>query len=108
MLWIYLQLIETEEDKQLFELLYEAHRKQMIYVANRVLRSDSLSEDAVHNAFLGIANNMKALHGRSPEDQKNYLLKAAKYAAWNLTKREKKQDDYFVSWEAEPTEDLIL
>ena len=108
MLMFYLQLIETEEDRQLFTLLYESHRKQMHYVANMVLRNDSLSEDAVHNAFVGIANNMDALHNRSKEDMRNYLLKAAQNAAINLSKREKKQEDYCVNLDDEQVEDSVL
>lgn len=108
MLMFYLQLLETEEDRQLFALLYEAHKKQMQYVANLVLRNDSLSEDAVHNAFVGIANNMDALRNRSKEDVKNYLLKAAQNAAINLSKREKKQEDYFINLDDEPVEDSML
>ena len=48
----------------------------MHYVANQVLRNDGLAEDAVHNAFEGVARNFHALYGRSAEDRKNYLLKA--------------------------------
>lgn len=108
MLMFYLQIIETEEDQQLFALLYTTHRQQMQYVANLVLRNDTLSEDAVHNAFIGIANHMAALHDRSKEDVKNYLLKAAQNAAINLSKQEKKQEGYFINLDDEPLEDTVL
>ena len=94
MLSYYLQLLETEEDRQLFAILYEEHKKQMHYVANQVLRNDGLAEDAVHNAFEGVARNFHALYGRSAEDRKNYLLKAATNAAYNLTKKERRHEDY--------------
>ena len=102
MLSYYLQLLETEEDRQLFTLLYEQHRKQMHFVANSVLRNDDLAEDAVQTAFEGVAHNFHALYGRPPEDRKNYLLKAAKNAAHNLTKKEGRQEDYYQHLDAEP------
>ena len=108
MLMIYLQMIETEEDKQLFVFLYENHKKQMHYVANAILHNHQLSEDAVHDAFVGVANHMQALHGRSGEDMKNYLLKAAKHAAINLQKKERKQSDYDPVPACDSTEDSVL
>ena len=108
MLMFYLQLLETEEDRQLFTYLYKTHKQQMQFVANQVLHNHDLSEDAVHNAFTGVANNMKALHGRSKEDMKNYLLKASKNAAINMLKKENKQEEYYTVLEYDTTEDSVL
>lgn len=108
MLMFYLQLIETEEDRQLFTYLYETHKQQMQFVANQILHNFDLSEDAVHNAFTGVANNMKSLHGRSKEDMKNYLLKASKHAAINMLKTEKKQETYYTVLECDANEDSVL
>lgn len=108
MLMFYLQLIETEEDRQLFTWIYEAHKKQMQYVANDILHKWDLAEDAVHTAFVGIANNMDSIHGRSKEDVKNYVLKAAKNAAINMLRKETKQKDLMPELDAEPIEDSVL
>jgi len=107
-LMLYLQLIETEEDRQLFTLIYEAHKKQMQYVANDVLHKWDLTEDAVHTAFIGIANNMASIRGRSKEDVKNYVLKAAKNAAINMLGKEAKQKELLPELDAEPIEDDVL
>ena len=95
MLLYYLSLIKTEEERQLFARLCELHKKQMHFVANQILWNDAMSEDAVHNAFEGAARNMESLEGRSEEDMKNYLLKAAQNAAYNLSKKERKQEEYY-------------
>lgn len=108
MLMFYLQLIETEEDRQLFTLIYEAHKKQMQYVANDVLHKWDLTEDAVHTAFVGIANNMDSIRGRSKEDVKNYVLKAAKHAAINILKKESHQKELMPELDCEPIEDSVL
>lgn len=108
MLMFYLQLIETEEDRQLFTLIYESHKKQMQYVANDILHKWDLAEDAVHTAFVGIANNMGSVRGRSKEDVKNYVLKAAKHAAINMLRKETRQKELLPELDEEPIEDSVL
>lgn len=108
MLAYYLSLIETEEERQLLTRLYEEYKKQMHYMANSILRNASLAEDAVHNAFEGVARNMKALEGKPEEDMKNYLLKAAQNSAINLSRRERKQEDYYIYRETEAADDDVL
>lgn len=108
MLMFYLQLIETEEEREYFGLIYEAYKKQMQWVANDVLHKWDLAEDAVHTAFVGIANNMASLHGRSREDIRNYVLKAAKNAAINLLQKENRQKQLLPELDFEPMDDSVL
>ena len=108
MLIYYLQLIETEEEQQLFTELYLNHRKQMHYKANQLLKNDDLAEDAVHNAFEGVARHMESLRGRSEVDIRNYLLKAAQNAAINLLKKESRQVEYLEYADPTQVEDAVL
>ena len=55
---IYLMMIDAEEDKQKFAILYETYRHLMMKVALNVLKDTFLAEDAVHEAFIKIAKNM--------------------------------------------------
>jgi RNA polymerase sigma-70 factor (ECF subfamily) len=52
MIAIYLSIIDSEQDKNKFEILYTTYRKLMFYVANRILKDQYLAEDAVHQAFI--------------------------------------------------------
>lgn len=110
MLMFYLQLLETEADKRLFEQLYEAHRSQMHLVANYVLHDPGLAEDAVHIAFMGIINHIQKLHGKNRDDVKNYVLKAAKNTAINLKHKEHRQRELLPDLENEfdHIEDSVL
>ncbi len=108
MLMYYLQLIETEEDQQLFTMLYLNHRQQMFWKANQYLKNNSLAEDAVQNAFEGVARHMEALQGRSDTDMRNYLLKAAQNAAINLLKKESRQVEYFEYVDPSQIKDSVL
>lgn len=53
---IYLQAIEDPEDRMRFEAMYSAYRGLMFHVANRILQNPQDAEDAVHLAFLSLAN----------------------------------------------------
>lgn len=64
---IYLQVIETEEDKSKFEDIYREYRGLMYYIAYRRLHHEQDAEDAVHHAFMKIAENITAIDPVSPK-----------------------------------------
>ena len=65
---IYLQMIETPEDKSKFEYIYENYLGLMYHVAFKLLNNTQDTEDAVHQAFVSIAENIKAISDvRCPE-----------------------------------------
>ena len=52
----YLQAIDNPEDRTRFEAMYSAYRGLMFHAANRILQNPQDAEDAVHLAFLSLAN----------------------------------------------------
>ena len=56
---IYLQVIDAPEDRDQFITLYETYRGLMFYVANQILQNEQDAEDAVHDAFLSVAEHIK-------------------------------------------------
>lgn len=105
---IYLQAIDSQEDSDFFIEIYEHHKKQMLWVANQILQNKEDSEDAVHNAFIGIANNLSHLKKHSAADIKNYALKSAKNAAKNIKHKESLCRQYSISLLNEHELDLSL
>ena len=51
---IYLQMIESDEDKSKFEQLYIMYKGLMFHVAMKILKNEFDAEDAVHQAFLSL------------------------------------------------------
>lgn len=51
MLGLYLSLVESEEEKQLIEELYNNNKQVMYNIAFKNLHNSSDAEDAVHEAF---------------------------------------------------------
>ena len=58
---IYLQMLETTEQKVRFEDLYYTYKNLMFYVANQILRNEHDAEDAVQQAFFAIAKNFEKI-----------------------------------------------
>ena len=107
MLQYYLMLLDSDEDRELFEYLYKNHIQQMQYVANDVLHNMVQAEDAVQDVFEALIDHMDAIRDRTPEDRRNYLLKAAKNRAINHAKKEHTQDNYYVNSAEEVTDDVL-
>lgn len=58
---VYLALIDAPEDRNKFELVYQHYRGLMFYIARGILDSDQDAEDAVHDAFLKIAEHIEQI-----------------------------------------------
>ena len=58
MVGLYLTMLEDPEDQQVFREFYETYHQAMFRAAYRVLGSRESAEDAVHDAFLAILEQM--------------------------------------------------
>lgn len=92
MLVFYLTLIDEENDKDKFEKIYHAYRKQMTLVAMRIVQNEPDAEDIVHEVFLNIATKyMNTINRITDEiDLRNYMLKATKNTALNWIDKRKR------------------
>lgn len=92
MLAFYMMLIDDEQNKSKFEQLYYEYRDRMMYVALSVLHNNEDSEDAVHNAFIGIAKNMDSIGEVASVQTLSYVLKATKNTAINMLGKNKRYE----------------
>lgn len=58
---IYLQMLDTPEEKSKFETLYYTHRRTMLHIAMQILKDHQLAEDAVQEAFIRLAKNFSKI-----------------------------------------------
>lgn len=72
-MFIYLQMIETDEDKSKFEEIYKAYRNLMYYIAYSRMHHEQDSEDVIHHVFVRIAENIKKIEPVSPKT-KQYIV----------------------------------
>lgn len=87
MLLFYTLLIEEDADRIKFEKIYTLYGKKMWYAANTVLSDAYLAEDAVHNAFIGIAKNIKRIDDAQSPKTLSYVITAAKNAAIDILRK---------------------
>lgn len=83
---IYLQMIETEEARSKFERIYAAYRGLMYHIAFQVLRQAQDAEDAVHLAFVSIAEHISVIEAPGPRT-KRYVAAIAENRAIDLLRR---------------------
>ena len=71
---VYLQMLETAEDRAAFEQLYLTYRSLMYRIAYGILRNQQDAEDAVHQAFLSMIGGFKKLIKSSVQKQRPSAL----------------------------------
>ena len=58
---VYLAMIDSPEDQSKFERIYEKYRYLMLHVAKQILQNHHDAEDAVHQAFISIIENIEKI-----------------------------------------------
>lgn len=71
---MYLMMIESPEDQSKFERLYLAYRDTMYQVALNLLHNEYDAEDAVHQAFVKIAEKIEIIDGTICPRTKSYVV----------------------------------
>lgn len=89
MFTVYLAMLSSEEDRERFTLLYEAHEKRLYAVALRILGNPTRAEDAAQQAWLQVLRNWERVNALDWDAAARYLAVAAKNAALDLLKKEK-------------------
>ena len=84
---IYLQAIEEPEERSKFEQVYLAYRGLMFYVAKQLLGSDEDAWDAVHDAFVSIAKNIKKISEPVCPKTKGFVVIIVERKALDILRR---------------------
>jgi len=89
LLLLFLQEIEDPADREKFQRIYERYRREMFYVASRLLADPRDVEDAVQEAFFALSRNLRKL--RNPEDRSSraYILLTAERKAIDILRRQR-------------------
>ena len=66
-MFLYLQVIESNEEQSKFEAIYKEYYGLMYYVAYEKLNHPQDAEDVVHHVFIKIAENIKSIEPVSPK-----------------------------------------
>ena len=75
---IYLQTIESPAEKSLFETIYLEYRVLLMHEAKSFLKDELLAEDAVHQTFLYVAENIYKFKAGVCHKTTSYLVKTVR------------------------------
>lgn len=81
---IYLEMIETPEDRSKMQRIYELYRGLMFSEARRILGNDEDAEDAVGNAVEKIIENLEKISDPKCPKTKSYIVTIVKNKAIDL------------------------
>ena len=87
---IYLQMLETPEEKSKFEQIYLEYRNLMFYVSKGILHNQQDAEDAVQEAFLKIIKIIDQIEDPKCPKTKNLIVMIVERTAIDLWRRQKK------------------
>lgn len=105
MLMMYLAMLGSEEDRERFTLLYQAHEKRLYAIALKVLGDPTRAEDATQQAWLQVLRNWERVNALDWDAAAKYLAVAAKNAALDLLKKEKWNTSMPEDWNPPAPED---
>ena len=87
---VYLSLIESDEDKSKFEKIYERYKGLMFYTAMQILNHKQDAEDAVHQAFVSIIENLDKISEPECPKTRAYVVIIAERKALDIIRRKSK------------------
>ena len=87
---IYLQLLETEAERSKFEQLYLMYRDMLYRIAWNHLKNEMDAEDAVHQAFVTIAENFSKIGELECPETKSYIVIIVRCRCYDIGRAKKR------------------
>ncbi len=86
-----MMLIDSEEDRSKFELIYETYHRLMFFLARQVLPDDRDAEDAVQEAFIKIIRNLEKISDPKCLKTKHFIVIIVKRTAIDIRKKQERE-----------------
>ena len=90
---IYLQMIDTPQDKNKFEQVYLEYHELMFWVANEILHNTHDAEDAVHQAFVSITKNIEKISEPVCPKTKSYVVTIVENKAIDIYRKKQRHPE---------------
>lgn len=91
-MFVYLMMIDSPEDQSKFERVYREYKGLMYYVAYKVLNNGPDAEDAVHNAFVKIAEIIQKIGEPVCQKTQNYVVTIVENKAIDLYRANQRKE----------------
>lgn len=91
---IFLALLDTQEERDKFEALFEKYKDLMFTSINKIINDKHLSEDILQEAFIKIANNIdKVSDDINSNDAKGFIMTVTTNTALDFYRKNSKRRD---------------
>ena len=87
----YLAMIDSPDDQQKFEKVYTKYRYLMLHVAYKILQNHHDAEDAVHQAFISIIENLDNVYEVDSPKTRSYIVIITERKAIDLLRKIQKR-----------------
>lgn len=87
---IYMMMVDSPEDRTKIEKMYYEYRSLMYHVANNILHNHFDTEDAVHHAFIKIAEHIKDIDEPLCPKTQAYVVTIAENKAIDIFRRKQR------------------
>lgn len=74
MLEFYLMSLNSDNDRRLFEYLYNEYKNKLYYIAYKMLGNEDSAEDAVHDTYMKVINHIEKFYDISEEHIRNLII----------------------------------
>ena len=105
MMMVWLSLIEDDNDKALFNDIYEHYEKKMYLAARSILGSHQRAEDAVHDSFCKIIKHFSKCKEIPRNELEGWIVIIVKNTAQDYIKKDKRLREMDDSWDITTKED---
>ena len=89
---IYLSMIELPEDQDTFEQIYRKYRYLMLHVASQILQNHQDAEDAVHEAFVAIIQNLDKISEVASPKTKSFVVLIVERKAIDMLRKKQREN----------------
>lgn len=89
-MFIYLDMIENNEDKTKFEIIYDKYGQIMFFTANNILGNSDLAEIAVYHSFLKTIRHLDKIDENEYEKTKTFVVIATIQESIDVYKKSKR------------------
>lgn len=92
-MFLFLTLLDSQEEREKFTEVYEQYRHFMWYVANQKLQDAYLAEDAVQEAFLALTRHMDKVGEVHSPATKKFLATIVRSKAVDILRKSKPEEE---------------
>ena len=85
---VYMSMIDSADDQSKFEKIYWEYQNLMYYVASQLLKNPLDIEDAVHNAFVSIAERISEIEDPVCLKTKGYVVTITEHKAVDILRKQ--------------------